>query len=271
MQFCARRDRFEAADRALPAGAKPQLAQIQMPQSRGVRDRRLYRSRRQPGGFRALLVGYYDPQGKLRYAGRVGTGFNTGQLIQLHRQLEVSGATGANRHLAQRGLAQRRALDRAAPRRRSRIRDLDGGRNCAASLVPGPARGQGRQRKWFTTRNHELQWSLPPEPKKTPARPKQAASKEAETDEPERARDGSLIFEGVRLTHPDRILYPGTSAHQARCRAVLRGGRATGSCRNLAHRILTLVRSPAAGMKTFYQKHIGDEAPEAIKRFNIDG
>jgi bifunctional non-homologous end joining protein LigD len=34
---------------------------------------------------------------------------------------------------------------------------------------------------------------------------------------------------------------------------------------------LTLVRSPAAGMKTFYQKHIGDEAPPAIKRFNIDG
>jgi DNA primase len=31
------------------------------------------------------------------------------------------------------------------------------------------------------------------------------------------------------------------------------------------------VRSPAAGMRTFYQKHIGDEAPEAIKRFNIDG
>jgi bifunctional non-homologous end joining protein LigD len=24
-------------------------------------------------------------------------------------------------------------------------------------------------------------------------------------------------------------------------------------------------------MKTFYQKHVGDEAPEAIKRFNIDG
>ena len=39
-------------------------------------------------GFGALLVGYYDPQGKLRYAGRVGTGFNTGQLIQLHRRLE---------------------------------------------------------------------------------------------------------------------------------------------------------------------------------------
>ena len=48
-------------------------------------------------------------------------------------------------------------------------------------------------------------------PEEDPARPKQAASKKAETDEPQRARDGSLTFEGVRLTHPDRILYPGTS------------------------------------------------------------
>src|SRR5215471_14641467 len=38
-------------------------------------------------GFGALLVGYYDPEGKLRYAGRVGTGFNTARLIQLHRRL----------------------------------------------------------------------------------------------------------------------------------------------------------------------------------------
>ena len=39
----------------------------------------------------------------------------------------------------------------------------------------------------------------------------------------------------------------------------------------LAGRLLTLVRSPAVGKKTFYQKHIGDEAPPAIKRFNLDG
>ena len=48
-------------------------------------------------------------------------------------------------------------------------------------------------------------------PKKASARPKQAASQKAETAEPQRARDGSLTFEGVRLTHPDRILYPGTN------------------------------------------------------------
>ena len=41
----------------------------------------------------------------------------------------------------------------------------------------------------------------------------------------------------------------------------------TGSCRELSRRLLTLVRSPAVGKKTFYQKHIGAEAPAAIKRF----
>ncbi|HEY1432237.1 MAG TPA: non-homologous end-joining DNA ligase, partial [Stellaceae bacterium] len=39
-------------------------------------------------GFGALLVGYHDPQGKLRYAGRVGTGFNAAQLLQLRKRLE---------------------------------------------------------------------------------------------------------------------------------------------------------------------------------------
>ena len=73
-------------------------------------------------GFGALLVGYYDPQGKLRYAGRVGTGFNTAQLIELHQQLESLAQPRSDGHPAERGVAQGRALDRAAPRRRGRIR-----------------------------------------------------------------------------------------------------------------------------------------------------
>ena len=89
LQLRARRHRLEAPDRALPAGAEPQLAQDQMPQSRGVRRRRLHRSRRQPRGFRrAAASAITTREGKLRYAGRVGTGFNTAQLIELHRRLE---------------------------------------------------------------------------------------------------------------------------------------------------------------------------------------
>src|SRR3984893_16343662 len=38
-------------------------------------------------GFGALLLGYYDPRGELRYAGRVGTGVSDTQLADMHRQL----------------------------------------------------------------------------------------------------------------------------------------------------------------------------------------
>jgi len=35
-------------------------------------------------GFGALLLGYYDRDGKLRYVGKVGTGFDQRTLISLH-------------------------------------------------------------------------------------------------------------------------------------------------------------------------------------------
>lgn len=38
-------------------------------------------------GFGALLLGYYDASGGLRYAGKVGTGFNDETLRQLHAKL----------------------------------------------------------------------------------------------------------------------------------------------------------------------------------------
>ena len=39
-------------------------------------------------GFGALLLGYYEG-GKLRYAGKVGTGFDTATLLRLHRRLQA--------------------------------------------------------------------------------------------------------------------------------------------------------------------------------------
>jgi bifunctional non-homologous end joining protein LigD len=92
--------------------------------------------------------------------------------------------------------------------------------------------------------------------------------KKEEPAEPQRARDGSVLFEGVRLTHPDRILYPGTTLTKldvARYYAAVKDW----ALPHLSRRLLTLVRSPAVGKKTFYQKHIGDEAPAALKRFEL--
>jgi len=41
--------------------------------------------------FGALLVGYHDPDGALRYAGKVGTGFDHATLADLHRRLAALG------------------------------------------------------------------------------------------------------------------------------------------------------------------------------------
>lgn len=40
-------------------------------------------------GFGALLLGYYDGRGRLRYAGKVGTGFTEHTLKQLHARLQA--------------------------------------------------------------------------------------------------------------------------------------------------------------------------------------
>src|SRR5271165_2387886 len=39
-------------------------------------------------GLGALILGYYDPQGELHYAGRVGTGFSDAQLLDLRARLD---------------------------------------------------------------------------------------------------------------------------------------------------------------------------------------
>jgi len=84
-----------------------------------------------------------------------------------------------------------------------------------------------------------------------------------------RARDGSVMFERVRLTHPDRMLYPEEALtkldlaryYQAAAKWVVP---------HLAHRPLTLVRCPGGqGKPCFYQKHLGKGAPEAISHVDI--
>ena len=46
-------------------------------------------------GFGALLVGFYEA-GKLRYAGKVGTGYNTSTLESLHSKLGKLASKGAS-------------------------------------------------------------------------------------------------------------------------------------------------------------------------------
>ena len=96
-------------------------------------------------GVGALLLGYYDDEGKLIYVGRVGTGFSEADVAGVARAARRHDhGQAAVRGDPRRGEA-RRHLGRAAPRLRGRVPVVDARRPAAPRLVPGPARGQARR------------------------------------------------------------------------------------------------------------------------------
>jgi bifunctional non-homologous end joining protein LigD len=59
-----------------------------MPQPRGIRGRRLDRSRRRSAVSRCLAARLYNPDGNLVYADRASTGINQAELARLWRRLQ---------------------------------------------------------------------------------------------------------------------------------------------------------------------------------------
>jgi bifunctional non-homologous end joining protein LigD len=83
------------------------------------------------------------------------------------------------------------------------------------------------------------------------------------------SKDGKAEFHGVRLTHPDRIIF----REQGVSKADLAGYYSAVADRMLPlmqDHPLSLVRCPkGAGNKCFFQKHASDGFPEALKRVPI--
>ena len=97
-------------------------------------------------GFGALLLGYYGGDGKLHYAGKVGTGFDRRTLTSLHAALAALERPEPAVRARPRPAPIPRALGRAPARRPGRLQRVDHGRGTAAPPVPGPAPGQGPRR-----------------------------------------------------------------------------------------------------------------------------
>ena len=119
------------------------------------------------GRLGALVVGYHDEAGALRYAGRVGTGFDDRELDRLGRLL----AERARDTQPVRGppAAEADPLRRARPRRRRRLLRVDLGPHAAPALLQGPARrhpthGRARPRRLVT-----LSWRTGVDPFTQPA------------------------------------------------------------------------------------------------------
>src|SRR5262245_39706804 len=88
-----RRRRVLEEDRPSLCARQPRpVAQVEVPEPRGVRGDGWSEPRGSRSHFGTLLLGYYSDDGKLHYAGRAGTGFTETELKRLAgvlRPLEV--------------------------------------------------------------------------------------------------------------------------------------------------------------------------------------
>jgi bifunctional non-homologous end joining protein LigD len=208
-------------------------------------------------GFGALLLGCYDPSRRLRYAGRVGTGFSVERLEALRRRLDA---------LARRSPTV--PLPKDAPHKD--VHWVKPSLVAEIRFAGWTADGMLRHAAFLGLREDKDAREVAHDPKvRLVVSPDEPAS--ASPARRDRARDGSLEFAGVRFTHPDRVLLSDPAVSKLEL-AQYYAAVAAWALPQLAHRPLTLVRGPGgAGKKSFYQKHLGPGAPAALKRFEIAG
>ncbi len=199
-------------------------------------------------GLGSLLLGYYDPEGALHYAGRVGTGFDDAQLADLRSRL------GPLEHpdppaLLPKGISWK-GVHWTAPALVAEIR-----------FAGWTADNILRQSSFLGLREDKSPEEVVRDT--MPEKPRAAPGVE------ERARDGSVTVEGVRLTNPDRVLYPDNGVTKLDL-VHYYTAIADWVLPHLAHRPLSLLRCPD-GLESpcFFQKHIGSGLPEAVKQVEI--
>ncbi len=206
-------------------------------------------------GFGALLIGYYE-DGQLRYAGKVGTGFTESLLQKLHRMLRAleqprppfvnppTGYEAKGAHWVTPKLVAEVRFAEWTQEGILRQASFQGLR------TDKPAKAIGRER---------AQKALGQETASAPA------SKQQKSQEP--GREPPL--KGLRLTNPDRVLYPDIGLTKA---GLVRYYEQIGDWMlpHVEGRPLTLVRCPEGYQKCFYQKHVNEKVPPAVGRIEIE-
>ncbi|MBN9305796.1 MAG: ATP-dependent DNA ligase [Devosia sp. 67-54] len=210
-------------------------------------------------GFASLLLGTWEGD-RLRYRGRVGTGFNAASAAELQQQLD--------------GLARKTSPFADAPRdisRRARwVEPKLVGEVAYSEVTPDnhlrhPSFMGLREDKASREVTLELP-AAPPAAAKAKAKPKKATPlPQIElTDAMGIAAADRL---GVRLTHPDKIVYePAITKAQL---VAYYDAVAERMLPHIARRPLSLVRLPTGSKTPFFQKHDSGGFPGAFKKVKI--
>ena len=209
-------------------------------------------------GIGALLIGVYDLGGNLRYAGKVGTGFNHAILLQIRKTLDSLIQDSPPFVNPPKGIEGRRA------------RWVKPVLVAQVAFTEWTSDAILRHPSFLGLRNDKKARDIVREEPSVGAQPCQVA-------EPSLSRrnniktfpgNGDDIVAGVKLTHPDKILYPEAGVTK---RDLAGYYEAVGDwiIPHLRNRPLTLVRCPDGWNKEcFYQKH-AESVAEIIDRVAV--
>jgi bifunctional non-homologous end joining protein LigD len=223
-------------------------------------------------GLGALLLGVHEPGGKLRYSGRVGTGFNEATLKDLRRRLDELEQDDAPFYNPPRGWEAKGAhwvkpelvgeiafteWTNEGTLRHPSFQGLRLDKKAGDVVRETPASAPDERAQ------EELQ---------QPAAAKPAARKRSSrrTKSPARARRGAeAAAGGIRLSNPDKALYP-ESGITKRDLAGYYAAVAKWILPHLAQRPLSLVRCPNGWRRQcFFQKNADKSSPEALERVTV--
>jgi len=220
--------------------------------------------------FGALSIGYYDDEHCLRYTGRVGTGFDDRTLRDLHGKLtklvqkaspfsDLSGHTGQARGVTwvKPLLVAQIEFSNWTNERQLRHPSFQGLRE------DKPAKDVVRESPASPPAVESVRKAKKLRAKSSGKRVSQSPSRAGKVSA------GTAAVAGVRLSHPDKVLYPEDGItkldlaryYEQAIRWMLP---------HVENRLLSLVRCPAgSGKKCFFQKHPGQGTSEHLRRFEV--
>jgi bifunctional non-homologous end joining protein LigD len=210
-------------------------------------------------GFGALLLGVYEPDGKLRYSGKVGTGFDDKTLMDLKRQLDARvqdqpafsnpprGAEARRSHWVKPDLVAEIAFTEWTDEGTLRHPSFQGLR------LDKKAEEVVRERAAEATSDNQV--------------PQQQSG--SDHNERKQRRSGNDAVAGIQLTHPGKLLFPeaNISKHDL---AEYYERVAQWMLPHVKQRPLSLLRCPNGwGKECFYQKNVDRSVNEAIDRVKV--
>src|SRR3954468_12409482 len=144
-------------------------------------------------GFGALLLGFYDPHMKLRYAGKGGTGFDEHLLTLLTKKLNA---------------IKRPDSPLANPPREKGIQWVKPQLVCEVAFAERTDDGILRQASFMGLREDIPAKSVSEERAQRPPEEKTANPPARAKRSPPPLSGGQNVVHGIKITHPERIVYP---------------------------------------------------------------